>query len=82
MTDINNSAVLNDSGKPILTREYQFTRSDGSKIIIQDHSAGHKFYAPENIGDQRAHLNPRPISNRRTGKLPGAKDHFYFKDRK
>ena len=82
MTDINNGAIFNESGKPVLTREYQFTRADGSKIIIQDHSAGHKFFAPENIGDQKAHLNLRPISNRRTGKVPGTRDHFYFKDKK
>ena len=82
MTDRSNENVLNAYGKPILTREYQFTREDGLKIIIQDHSAGHKFLAPGNEGDQKPHLNLRPISNPRTGKIPGAKDHFYFKERK
>lgn len=82
MTDRNNETLLDEFGKPILTREYQFTRADSSHIIIQDHSAGHRFFAPGNIGDQKAHLNSRPISNRRTGKLPGTKDHFYFKDKK
>ena len=82
MTDRSNENVLNAYGKPILTREYQFTREDGLKIIIQDHSAGHKFSAPGNEGDQKPHLNLRPISNPRTGKIPGAKNHFYFKERK
>ncbi|WP_331711548.1 HNH/endonuclease VII fold putative polymorphic toxin [Pseudomonas sp. URMO17WK12:I11] len=27
-----------------------------------------------------AHFNLRPIENTRTGKIPGAKDHFYFKE--
>ena len=82
MTDKNNENILNAKGRPILTREYQFTHSGGSQLIIQDHSAGHKFSAPDNIGDQKAHLNLSPIDSPRTGKVPGARDHFYFKERK
>ena len=82
MTSKNSESILNNEGKPIMTREYQFTRADGSKIIIQDHSAGHKFFAPGNIGDQPAHLNLRPIEKIRTGKVSGARDHFYFKEKK
>ncbi|MFP3678106.1 HNH/endonuclease VII fold putative polymorphic toxin [Pseudomonas sp. SIMBA_041] len=35
---------------------------------------------PGNKGDQVAHFNLRPIENTRRGKIPGAKDHFYFKE--
>ncbi|MHC8380131.1 RHS repeat-associated core domain-containing protein [Pseudomonas sp. LB3P14] len=80
MTDKAGESILNSEGKPILTREYQYTRGDGSKVIIQDHSAGHQYHEPGNKGDQAAHFNLRPIENTRTGKIPGAKDHFYIKE--
>ncbi|MCU1727097.1 HNH/endonuclease VII fold putative polymorphic toxin [Pseudomonas sp. 7P_10.2_Bac1] len=82
MTSKNNESILNNEGKPILTREYQFTRADGSIIVIQDHSAGHRFSAPGNAGDQPAHLNLRPIENTRNGKVDGARDHYYFREKK
>ncbi|MFJ2333559.1 RHS repeat-associated core domain-containing protein [Pseudomonas helleri] len=82
MTSKNNESILNNEGKPILTREYQFTRADGSIIVIQDHSAGHRFSAPGNAGDQPAHLNLRPIVNTRNGKVDGARDHYYFREKK
>ena len=37
MTDRNGKAILGSDGKPIMTREYTFTRPDGSKVVIQDH---------------------------------------------
>ncbi|MBI6695109.1 RHS domain-containing protein, partial [Pseudomonas corrugata] len=80
MTDKSGERILTTEGTPILTREYQFTRPDGSKIIIQDHSAGHQYHQPQNRGDQEAHFNLRPIENRRTGKVHNAKDHYYFKE--
>ncbi|WP_058958962.1 RHS repeat-associated core domain-containing protein [Pseudomonas syringae] len=80
MTDRAGESILNSEGKPTLTREYQYTRGDGSKIIIQDHSAGHQYHEANKVGDQKAHFNLRPIENPRTGKVPGAKDHYYFKD--
>ena len=81
-TGKNNESILDDNGKPIRTREYQYTRADNSIILIQDHSADHKYFAPGNVGDQPAHFNLRPIEKSRTGKLTGARDHFYFKDKK
>jgi len=42
-TDRNGKVMLDKTGKPISTREYEFTRPDGSKIIIQEHSAGPQF---------------------------------------
>ncbi|WP_332846450.1 HNH/endonuclease VII fold putative polymorphic toxin [Pseudomonas lactucae] len=61
--------------KATLTREYEFTRENGSKIVIQEHSAGHKFGAKNGAGDQGAHFNLRPIDTPRTGNIPGTKDH-------
>jgi RHS repeat-associated protein len=43
MTNRNGKAVLGSDGKPVMTREYTFTTSDGTKVVIQDHSAGHQF---------------------------------------
>lgn len=80
MTDSSNNSVLDANGKPIMTRNYQFTRADGSKVIIQDHSAGHKFGDIDGRGDQGPHLNLRPSYNTRTGKVAGAADHYYFKE--
>ncbi|MFJ4543107.1 HNH/endonuclease VII fold putative polymorphic toxin [Pseudomonas sp. NPDC088885] len=69
-------------GKPIFTREYQFTRNNGSKAINQDHSAGHQYHEPGNKGHLAAHFNLRQIENPRTGKIPGAKESYYFKEKK
>lgn len=76
MTDSNNNPIFDGNGNQIWTREYQYTKSDGSKIIIQDHSAGHSY--PDGIGDQGAHLNVRPSDNTRTGSVPGTSGHYNF----
>jgi RHS repeat-associated protein len=75
MTDMNGKAILGDDGKPIMTREYTFVREDGSKVIIQDHSAGHKK------GGEGPHFNVRPPENTRTGKVPGTNPHYKFRIR-
>ncbi|ADM97669.1 Putative membrane protein [Dickeya dadantii 3937] len=77
MTNSEGESILGKDGKPIWTREYQFTRQDGSKVIIQDHSAGH-YYGEGGVGDQGSHLNIRPIDNTRTGKVPGTRGHYGF----
>ncbi|MPR04156.1 hypothetical protein F0169_19990, partial [Pseudomonas sp. MAFF 212408] len=82
MSDINDRSILNSSGRPISTRVYQYTKADGSMILIQDHSAGHKFGDKNRIGDQGAHFNLRPLEAPRTGNVPGTKDHYSFKDKK
>ncbi|CAX61338.1 RHS/YD repeat-containing protein [Erwinia billingiae Eb661] len=76
MTDSNNNPISDKSGNQIWTREYQFTKTDGNKIIIQDHSAGHSY--PGGIGNQGRHLNVRPIENIRTGFVSGTFDHYEF----
>ena len=77
MTGKHGNPVLNSSKKTIWTRVYQYTRSDGSKVIIQDHSAGHDF-GEGGIGNQGPHINVRPIDNTRAGSVPGTLDHYGF----
>jgi RHS repeat-associated protein len=79
MTDRNERTVLDDTGRAINTRVYQFTRSDGSKILIQDHSAGHKFGSIDGVGDHSSHFNLRPIEKPRKGYLPETKKHYPFR---
>jgi hypothetical protein len=57
-----------------MTREYTYTRPDGSRVIIQDHSAGHSRSG--GVGNQGPHFNVRPPENTRTGNVPGTKDHY------
>ena len=75
MTDRNGKAILGSDGKPIMTREYTFTRPDGSKVVIQDHTAGHNFGG---VRDQDPHFNVRPPENTRTGKVLGTQSHYPF----
>ncbi|WP_407945308.1 HNH/endonuclease VII fold putative polymorphic toxin [Paraburkholderia antibiotica] len=56
--------------KRVLTREYQYTRSDGTVVVIQDHGAGHDF-GEGGVGNQGPHFNVRPISNTKTGSVDG-----------
>ena len=77
MTDMNGKVVLGENGKPIMTREYLFTRGDGSKIIIQDHSAGH-YFGEGGRGDQGPHFNVRPANDPRGGVVPGTRGHYEF----
>ncbi|PMV69243.1 RHS repeat-associated core domain-containing protein, partial [Pseudomonas sp. GW123-5C08] len=79
MTDKNRKTVLDENGKPINTKVYQFTRANGSKILIQDHSAGHKYGSVDGIGDHSSHFNLRPIEKPRKGYLEGAKKHYPFR---
>lgn len=76
MTDSRKNPIFDNNGKQVWTREYQFTKADGSKIIIQDHSAGHSY--PNGVGNQGSHLNIRPIENIRTGSVPGTLEHYEF----
>ncbi|WP_082356769.1 RHS repeat-associated core domain-containing protein [Pseudomonas nunensis] len=79
MTDINGKNILNISGLPIRTRQYQFTREDGSILLLQDHSAGHQFGEVKTKGDQGAHFNIRPLDDPRNGKVENTKEHYPFK---
>ena len=68
-----------DNKQPIMTRELTY-EVKGQKIIIQDHSEGHKF-GEGGIGDQPPYHNVRPEYNTRTGQVDGMEDHYYFEKR-
>ena len=83
LTDKNGHQLMDANHNPISTREYHYTRPDGSKIVIQEHSAGHSYGPP---GNQGPHFNPReydPISGAgsRNDSLPGLPEHYPFPER-
>ncbi len=61
------------SGRTV--KEYHFTRPDGTKVVIQDHAAGHTF-GQGGVGDQGPHFNVRPTEKPRTGDVPGTRSHY------
>ncbi|WP_433349410.1 HNH/endonuclease VII fold putative polymorphic toxin [Micromonospora sp. CA-111912] len=71
------SQIMNESYQPVMTREYIFVRGGGERVVIQDHSFGHRF-GEGGVGDQGPHLNVRPWDNVRTGKVPGAAEHYEY----
>ncbi|MFF5854835.1 putative T7SS-secreted protein [Streptomyces sp. NPDC012751] len=77
MTDRTGQQVMDASHNPVMTREYVFTRNDGSRVIIQDHGFGH-YYGEGGVGDQGPHLNVRPWENPRTGKVAGTAQHYEY----
>ncbi len=77
MTGRSGRQVMDENGQAVMTREYVYTRGDGSRVIIQDHSAGHQF-GEGGVGDQGRHLNVRPFENPRTGKVPGTAQHYEY----
>jgi len=68
--------VLDANGQPVYTREYKYTRSDGSGVVIQEHSDGHDFGGK---GDQGPHFNVRPEENTKTGSVRGTHDHYSYR---
>ncbi|MEZ5944333.1 MAG: HNH/endonuclease VII fold putative polymorphic toxin [Planctomycetaceae bacterium] len=77
MTDKFGNKILGADGKPVMTREYEFSRPGKTSVVIQDHSAGHSF-GERGVGDQGPHFNVRPIENTRTGVIPGTQAHYNF----
>jgi len=79
MTDSNKQTVKDSDGKVVNTTEYTHKTTDGNKVVIQDHSAGHKDFG----GDAaKPHVNVRPASNTKTGKVEGTKEHYIFEKKK
>ncbi|MFS8066469.1 MAG: HNH/endonuclease VII fold putative polymorphic toxin, partial [Byssovorax sp.] len=77
MTDRNGRQIFDANHQPVMTTEYHYTRADGSRIVIQDHSAGHQF-GEGGVGDQGPHFNVRPASDTRNGQVPGCQEHYPF----
>lgn len=71
----NGQIVRGSDGRPVMTREYDFTLPDGRKVTIQEHSAGHSF-GEGGVGDQGPHFNLRESGTNKT--FPGAQEHYYF----
>ncbi len=83
LTDMNKHQIMDANYNPILTREYHFARPDGSKITIQEHSAGHIYGPSGTLGNQGPHFNIRPLdpidgNAARNGKVPGTSEHYEF----
>lgn len=38
---------LDGNGTPIMTREYHYTNIDETRVVIQEHSLGHKEFSAE-----------------------------------
>jgi HNH/Endo VII superfamily nuclease toxins len=78
MTDRNRNPIVDQNKQMVWFREYHFTRPDGSKIAIQEHTTGDiaiKQYGP--------HFNVRQANEkgevlRDASSVPGTKDHYSF----
>ena len=75
LTDRNGKKIIGPNGMPTMSKEYTYSREKGDKVVIQDHSAGHKF-GQGGVGDQGPHYNVRPSENTRTGSVPDTQDHY------
>ncbi|WP_256257891.1 HNH/endonuclease VII fold putative polymorphic toxin, partial [Pseudomonas citronellolis] len=50
--------LLDSNGVPIMTREYHYTNIDGTRVVIQEHSRGHKEFSEESAAG-KPHFNVR-----------------------
>mgnify|MGYP006293549687 CR=1 FL=1 len=76
MTGRGGSAVKDDGGNVVRTREYYFTNRNNEEIVIQDHIHGHPRFGEDNLG---SHFNVRPggrKEKKRTGNVEGTLDHY------
>ncbi|TNH41474.1 RHS repeat-associated core domain-containing protein, partial [Photorhabdus luminescens] len=83
LTDRNDRQIMDANHNPLSSREYHFSRPDGSKIVIQEHSAGHIYGPPGTPGNQGPHFNPReynPASGDgfRNKSVDGLPEHYNF----
>jgi hypothetical protein len=70
--------IRDDRGNDISTREYHFSPPGKEPVIIQEHTAGHRF-GQGGVGDQGPHFNVRPAAKPRTGSVSGTQEHYPFK---
>ncbi len=73
--------ILDDNGKVVRTREYEFTNIDGKAVYIQEHSLGHAKATP--LHGAEPHFNVRPIDGLsgevlNAGSVPGTHGHYNF----
>jgi RHS repeat-associated protein len=76
LKDENQQTIKDLNGNVVKSTEYAHTTTDGKKVIIQDHSAGHQF--SDGKGSQGPHFNVRPKENKQTGSVEGTKEHYDF----
>ena|SRR5882672_3813132 len=76
VTDPNGKQVVDENGKPQTAREYTHTTGSGDKVVIQDHSQGHRY--PDGA-KEGPHFNVRPENDTRHGQVPGTKSHYRYK---
>jgi RHS repeat-associated protein len=83
LTDRDGHAIKDSDFNILESREYHYTRPDGSRVVIQEHSAGHTYGPPGTPGNQGPHFNPRPFDPKtgngsRNGSVSGSYDHYEF----
>ncbi|WP_217897859.1 RHS repeat-associated core domain-containing protein [Cobetia sp. QF-1] len=76
LRDGNGKKIINSDGFPVNAREYNYADSDGSSIIIQEHSMGHDKAVP--LRGAEPHFNIRPSTNLDTGSVVDTHGHYNF----
>ncbi|MEL0618011.1 RHS repeat-associated core domain-containing protein [Cobetia marina] len=76
LRDGNGKKIINSDGFPVNAREYHYADSDGSSIIIQEHSMGHDKAVP--LRGAEPHFNIRPSTNLDTGSVVDTHGHYNF----
>jgi len=76
LLDGDGNKILNSSGQPIKTRQYEFTNDKGESVLIQEHSLGHEKATPGHV--KEPHFNVRPPENPNTGNVPRTHGHYNF----
>ena len=83
LTDRDGHAIKDSDFNILESREYNYIRPDGSKLVIQEHSVGHTYGPIGTPGNQGPHFNPRPFDPKtgngsRNGFISGLYDHYEF----
>jgi|GEM_PF-1005383 len=81
MTDRNGNAMLDSDNNKISTREYHYRNTDGERLVIQDHSAGHSQFSGSDA--EKSHFNVRKYDAdtgdaMRTKSFPGTHGHYTY----
>jgi len=76
LLDGSGKKILDSTGQPIKTRQYEFVDKRGQSVFLQEHSLGHTK-ATSGHGAE-PHFNLRPLDNLNTGSVPGTHGHYNF----